>query len=60
MCRVVLVWSAITSGRDSRRDAAVSHVVKNEVGSVIQSKASCLLKKKNRGFKARTEVQIRK
>lgn len=51
MCRVVLVWSAITSGRDSRRDAAVSRVVKNEVGSVIQSKVSCLLKKKTVGLK---------
>lgn len=43
---MMLAWPAPTSGRDSTRDAAVSHVVKNEVGSAIQSQPSCLVKEK--------------
>jgi len=43
---VMLARPAPTSGRDSMRDAAVSLVVKNEVGSAIQSQPSCLVKEK--------------
>lgn len=43
----MLVQSAITSGRDSTRDAAVCRIVKNEVRSMVQSESSCLVKEKN-------------
>lgn len=49
---MMLARPAPTSGRDSMRDAAVSLVVKNEVGSAIQSQPSCLVKeKKNESLK---------
>ena len=55
----MLVSSAIASGRDSTRDEAACHIVKNEVGSVVQCETSCLVKGKKREFRARRKVQIR-
>ena len=45
-----MVLSAIMSGRDSMRDAAVCHVVKNEVWSMVQSETSCLVKEKKKSL----------
>lgn len=46
---MVLALSAIASGRNSTRDAAVCHVAKNEVESMVQSETSYLIKEKKIG-----------
>lgn len=57
---MVLALSAVASGRDSTRGAAVCHVAKNEVESTVQSETSYLVKEKKSEFRARREVQARK